>query len=201
MSPKLFLELEGRLTCGCGRYTKIDIFEGACGTRVLQGLQSYGETASAYEENAYTYSSTYHDGARKVYVHHAVASGGRPEYHKAKIVGEDNRGKFIVGTTAFTNAWSCAVLLLAETSSGCEVSSLPLGDRPHIHFWPFASAVRFLFIFGCWHSRRSDGLRVQTQRHFPLQPEMETAGWAAAEGSTRAEARKGGARSVQRKGA
>ncbi|KAH7129629.1 hypothetical protein B0J13DRAFT_452806 [Dactylonectria estremocensis] len=57
--------------------------DGAYGTGAMHALQNYGETEPAYDGNAYTYSSTYHDGTLKLYGHHVTAptTAGGPEYH------------------------------------------------------------------------------------------------------------------------
>ncbi|UNI14801.1 hypothetical protein JDV02_001396 [Purpureocillium takamizusanense] len=76
----------------------------------MDALLSYGESESACDGLAYTYSSTYHDGTLKLYAHQVQASassGGRPEYHMTKIRGfdmTDSRDTFVAGATAFRNA-------------------------------------------------------------------------------------------------
>lgn len=57
----------------------------------MQSLQSYGKEP-VYDGNAYTYSSTYHDGTLRLYAHHPTApttSGGRLEYYMTRVKGFD----------------------------------------------------------------------------------------------------------------
>ncbi|KPM35098.1 hypothetical protein AK830_g11473 [Neonectria ditissima] len=108
-APNFFLEVKGpdgntsvaqRQVC----------YDGAYGTRAMHALQNYGETEPAYDGNAYTYSSTYHDGQLKLYAHHPTApttAGGRPEYHMTRVKAfamTSDRETFAQGAAAFRNA-------------------------------------------------------------------------------------------------
>lgn len=75
----------------------------------MQSLQSYGKKP-VYDGNAYTYSSTYHDGTLRLYAHHPTApttSGGRLEYHMIRVKGFDmlsDRDTCAEGIRHFRNA-------------------------------------------------------------------------------------------------
>ena len=50
----------------------------------MHSLQNYRRDEPIYNGNAYTLSSTYHDGHLKMYTHYLskpTTPGGRPEYH------------------------------------------------------------------------------------------------------------------------
>lgn len=85
-------------------------YDGAYGARAVHSLQSYGKTEPVYDGNAYTLSSTYHDGTLKLYAHHPTAPitpGGRPEYHMTQLKAyalTSDRDTFVDGATAFRNA-------------------------------------------------------------------------------------------------
>ncbi|KAH9883633.1 hypothetical protein F4778DRAFT_766050 [Xylariomycetidae sp. FL2044] len=85
-------------------------YDGAHGVRAMHSLQNYGNDEQVYDENAYTFSSKYHDGTLKLYAHHLTAPatpGGRPEYHMTQLKAfalTSDRETFISGTTAFRNA-------------------------------------------------------------------------------------------------
>ncbi|EXJ88636.1 hypothetical protein A1O1_05567 [Capronia coronata CBS 617.96] len=76
----------------------------------MHSLQNYGTTQSTYDGNAYSYSSTYHNGNLKVYAHHPMppkADGGPSEYYMAQLRGIDmthNVDSFRDAATAFRNA-------------------------------------------------------------------------------------------------
>ncbi|KAI0426085.1 hypothetical protein F5Y09DRAFT_76522 [Xylaria sp. FL1042] len=87
-------------------------YDGAYGAHAMHSLQNYGKEESVYDNNAYTFSSTYHAGTStlQLYAHHPTAPttpGGRPEYHMTQLDGYQMTGNpktFIDGTTAFRNA-------------------------------------------------------------------------------------------------
>ena len=85
-------------------------YVGSYGARAMHALQNYGVPEPMYDGNAYTYSSTYIDGALKIFAHHVTAPkilGGRPEYHMTQLRAfllADTREDFIVGAMAFRNA-------------------------------------------------------------------------------------------------
>ena len=76
----------------------------------MQALQSYGQAEPTYDNKAYTFSSTYHDGTLKVYSHHPTQpshAGGVPQYHMSQLnsyalTGDTNT--FRKGISAFRNA-------------------------------------------------------------------------------------------------
>ncbi|SLM36805.1 hypothetical protein LPUS_06491 [Lasallia pustulata] len=58
--------------------------DGALGARAMHELQSYGQDETVYDNNAYTLTSTYHDGQLKMYTTHITPPAGPgqlPEYH------------------------------------------------------------------------------------------------------------------------
>lgn len=107
--PNFFLEAKAPKG-GADVVLRQACYDGAYGARAMHSLQNYGETEPAYDGNAYTYSSTYHDGTLKLYTHHFTAPavvGGRPEYHMTKLRGfdvTDTRESFTQGATVFRNA-------------------------------------------------------------------------------------------------
>ncbi|KAF2457425.1 hypothetical protein BDY21DRAFT_343813 [Lineolata rhizophorae] len=84
--------------------------DGAIGARAMQSLLSYGQSEPVYDNNAYTISSTYHDGTLKMYgrsVAQPNGPGTRPEYymHQIDTYGmTGNKKSFLQGATAFKNA-------------------------------------------------------------------------------------------------
>lgn len=84
-------------------------YDGVYGARAMQSLQSYGKKP-VYDGNAYTYSSTYHDGTLRLYAHHPTApttSGGRLVYHMTRVKGFDmlsDRDTCAEGIRHFGNA-------------------------------------------------------------------------------------------------
>ena len=64
-----------------GRQATYDAFFGA---RAIHALQTYGQAEPLFDGNAYTFSSTYHNGTLKLYTSHPAqpaSLGGRPDYH------------------------------------------------------------------------------------------------------------------------
>ena len=109
VAPNFFLE--GKPPSGGADVAKRQAcIDGAYGARAMYVLQGYGETEPTYDGNAYTYSSTYHDGQLKLYAHHPTAptaTDGRPEYHMTQLKGyalTSDRETFVAGATAFRNA-------------------------------------------------------------------------------------------------
>ncbi|PNY27399.1 Uncharacterized protein TCAP_02660 [Tolypocladium capitatum] len=84
-------------------------YDGAYGARAMHALQNYGEAELKYDGNAYTFSSTYHDGTLKLYTHHVTAPStaeGQPEYHMTQLKAyalTSDRETFVSGATAFRN--------------------------------------------------------------------------------------------------
>ncbi|KAJ6436190.1 glucose receptor git3 protein [Purpureocillium lavendulum] len=109
VAPNFFFEAKGpdgsaivaqRQACYVGGY----------GARAMRDLQNSGETEPGYDGNAYTFSSTYHDGLLKLYTHHVTAPSsaeGRSEYHMTQLDTwgmTGNIDSFRRGVTAFRNA-------------------------------------------------------------------------------------------------
>ncbi|KAH8651692.1 hypothetical protein BGZ61DRAFT_230659 [Ilyonectria robusta] len=109
MAPNFFLEVKGP-DGSAAVATRQARYDGAIGSRGIHSLQSYGMEEPQYDGQAYTFSSTYHDGYLKLYAHHITAptiEGGRPEYHMTQLRSfgmTDTRETFIQGATAFRNA-------------------------------------------------------------------------------------------------
>ncbi|KUI64798.1 hypothetical protein VM1G_00718 [Cytospora mali] len=109
IAPNFFLEAKGPngSTAVMMRQARYD---GAIGARAIHSLQTYGQEDPVYDGNAYTYSTTYHDGQLKMYAHYATAPAtpdGRPEYHMTQVRSfgmTDTRETFVEGATAFRNA-------------------------------------------------------------------------------------------------
>jgi hypothetical protein len=68
----------------------------------MHALRGYGQAERTYDNKAYTFSSTYHDGTLKMYAHHPAQPshpGASPRYYMTKsrrlgvnqIVGEYRR--------------------------------------------------------------------------------------------------------------
>ncbi|GJN78606.1 hypothetical protein PLIIFM63780_002115 [Purpureocillium lilacinum] len=109
VAPNVFLEAKAP-SGGADVARRQACYDGAYGARAMHALQNYGETMPTYDNNAYTFSSTYHDGTLKLYTHHIAAPStveGRPEYHMTQIDGwqlTGNINSFRHGATAFRNA-------------------------------------------------------------------------------------------------
>ena len=109
VAPNLFLDARG-LDGSPVVAQRQACYHGAYGARAMHALQNYGETESTYDENAYSYSSTYHDGNLRLYAHHMSRPTGinaRPQYHMTRLGGfdmTDSQESFTQGATAFRNA-------------------------------------------------------------------------------------------------
>jgi len=85
--------------------------DGAIGARAMYSLQNYQSVTPTYDGNAYSYSSTYHQGTEtlKLYAHHLTAPkvpGGKPEYHMSQVAGYQmtaSRETFVNGAAGFRN--------------------------------------------------------------------------------------------------
>jgi hypothetical protein len=83
-------------------------YDGALGARGMHQLQSYKQEP-VYDNNAYTISSTYHNGQLLMYATHPTApigSGNSPEYHTTQLNGwtvTGNRDTYLQGATGFRN--------------------------------------------------------------------------------------------------
>jgi len=63
-------------------------YDGALGARGMHSLQSYGESEPTHDNNAYTITSTYHDGTLKMYTVHPTPPAepnGKPSYHMTQL--------------------------------------------------------------------------------------------------------------------
>ncbi|KAF1737842.1 hypothetical protein CRV24_003469 [Beauveria bassiana] len=108
MAPNFFMEVKGPdgSTAVATRQARYD---GAIKSRGIHSLQNYGREEPQYDGQAYTYSSTYHDGYLKLYAHHVTAPitpGARPEYHMTQAGAyamTHTRKTFVEGATAFRN--------------------------------------------------------------------------------------------------
>lgn len=88
-APNSFLEAKGPDGSGAvaGRQA---CYSGALGARGMQSLQSYGQSESVYDNNAYTISSVYHSssGTLQMFTSHPAQPGGpgsRPEYYMNQL--------------------------------------------------------------------------------------------------------------------
>ncbi|KZZ94157.1 hypothetical protein AAL_05124 [Moelleriella libera RCEF 2490] len=73
----------------------------------MHSPQNYGEDEAVYDDNAYTYSTTFHNGQLMLYAHHVTETPSGPEYHMTQLKGytlTSDRETFVAGATAFRNA-------------------------------------------------------------------------------------------------
>lgn len=109
VAPNFFLETKAP-SGGADVGLRQALHNGAIGARAIHTLQNYGAEEPPFDGNAYSYSSTYHDGTLKLYAHHVTSPtvpGGRPEYHMTQVRGfamTSDRETFVQGATAFRNA-------------------------------------------------------------------------------------------------
>ena len=86
-------------------------YDGAVGARAMHSLQNYGAPEPKYDGNAYSYSSTYHNGTGtlQLYGTHPTKpknAGAPPEYHMTQIRSfsmTDTPRSFREGATAYRN--------------------------------------------------------------------------------------------------
>ncbi|KAM3528473.1 hypothetical protein MY4038_005885 [Beauveria bassiana] len=108
MAPNFFMEVKGP-DGSAAVATRQARYDGAIGSRGIHSLQNYGREEPQYDGQAYTFSSTYHDGYLKLYAHHITAPttpGARPEYHMTQAGAyamTHTRKTFVEGATAFRN--------------------------------------------------------------------------------------------------
>ncbi|KAG5980990.1 hypothetical protein E4U55_003427 [Claviceps digitariae] len=106
--PSFFLEVKGKVGCS-SVVERQACYDGAVGTRAVHTLQNYGLPEPLWDENAYTFSATYHCGYLTLYAHHITAptekSSWRPNYHMTRLAGYDlkDREFFVKGVSAFRN--------------------------------------------------------------------------------------------------
>ncbi|PHH92805.1 hypothetical protein CDD83_4964 [Cordyceps sp. RAO-2017] len=138
VAPNFFLETKGP-SGGADVARRQACHVGAYGARALHALQSYGETEPSYDGNAYSYSSTYHDGVLKLYAHHVTAPSdveGGPEYHMTHIDTWGMTGNidaFRRGAAAFRNARDMAKrhrddFIHAANAKAAQAATINLAD-------------------------------------------------------------------------
>lgn len=107
--PNFFTEVKG--PDGSAAVAKRQAcYDGALGARAIHELRSFGaDTTIAYDNNAYTITSTYHDGQLKMYTTHPEPStdpDNSTEYHMTQLGGWALTGsnrQFREGASAFRN--------------------------------------------------------------------------------------------------
>jgi hypothetical protein len=108
-APNFFLETKG--PDGSAAVKRMQAcYNGALGARAMQALRCYGQAEPTYDNNAYTFSSTYCDGTLKLYSHHPTQPlhpGEAPQYHMTQLESVDltnSTQSFRHGVGAFRNA-------------------------------------------------------------------------------------------------
>ena len=87
VAPNFFLEVK-RPSGGADVAKRQACYDGALGARGMHQLQSYREEEPIYDGNAYTITSTYHDGTLKMYSTHLTQAIDRTTaYHMTQING------------------------------------------------------------------------------------------------------------------
>ena len=82
-AANFFLEAKGPNGSAAVK-TRQACYDGALGARGMHALQNYGQAEPTYDNNAHTYSATYHDGTVKLYAHHLIEPpqpGEPPNYY------------------------------------------------------------------------------------------------------------------------
>ncbi|KAI1120986.1 hypothetical protein F5Y10DRAFT_289082 [Nemania abortiva] len=110
VAPNFFLEVK-RQSGDPAVLMRQACYDGANGARAMHCLQNYGRREPIYDGNAYTFSATYHPGARTLalYAHHLTAPaipGEKLEYHLTDLPGYylmSDRESLVNGLTAFRN--------------------------------------------------------------------------------------------------
>ena len=109
VAPNFFLEAKGPDGSAAVK-TRQACYGGAIGARTMQALQGYRQAEPTHDNRAYTFSSTYYDGALKLYSHHSAQPPhpDKPaEYYMTQLGGWDLSGssqQFRDGVGAFRNA-------------------------------------------------------------------------------------------------
>ena len=110
VAPNFFME--GKSASGRADVAKLQAcHDGAIGARVMHSLQNYGVKEAVYDGNAYSFTSTYHNGTGtlQLYTTHPTAPkapGGPAEYHMTQIDSyamTGNLKKLREGATAYRN--------------------------------------------------------------------------------------------------
>ncbi len=90
------------------------MYDGALGARGIHELRSYVDPETAYDNNAYTITSTYHGGTLRLYTTHPTQSSNPKQstnFRMTQLRGwdmTDNPDTFRQGATAWRNARSMA---------------------------------------------------------------------------------------------
>ncbi|KAK7927824.1 hypothetical protein PG985_004822 [Apiospora marii] len=109
VAPNFYLEAKGPKG-GADVARRQACYDGAHGARAMHSLQNYGQAEVDYDNNAYTFSSTYCAGTLSLYAHHVAApavANELPEYHMTQLDSFAMTGKpktYIEGVTAFRNS-------------------------------------------------------------------------------------------------
>ncbi len=64
------------------------LYDGAVGARAMHSLQNYKAEEPTYDDKAYSFSSTFHNGLLKIYAIHPTqpaVPGGNPDYHMTQV--------------------------------------------------------------------------------------------------------------------
>lgn len=108
MAPNFFLAAKG--PDGSAAVAKRQAcYDGALGARGMHSLQLYGRDAPVYDNNAYTMTSTYHDGQLKMYTSHVApphSPSGQPQYYMNQLRSfaiTDTRDTCAAGLQAYRN--------------------------------------------------------------------------------------------------
>lgn len=88
VAPNMFLEAKGHDGPAAVK-TRQACYIGAMGARGMHALQCYGQAKLTYDNNAYTYSSTYENGTLKIYAHHPTQPShpGEPAEYRMTQIG------------------------------------------------------------------------------------------------------------------
>ncbi|KAF3768489.1 hypothetical protein M406DRAFT_221844, partial [Cryphonectria parasitica EP155] len=108
IAPNFFMEAKGP-DGSAAVILQQACYDGAVGTRAMHSLQNYSREELVYDRQAYTYSSTYHDGQLKLFAYHATAPaapGEQLQYYinQLRTFGiTDTRETFVQGASAYRN--------------------------------------------------------------------------------------------------
>ena len=107
-APNFFVE--GKSAKGRGDVAKNQaLHDGAVGARAMHRLQNYGADELVYDNNAYSYSTTYQSPLLQIYATHPtqpIVPGGEPEYHMTQLGSYSlthNADRFREGAAAYRN--------------------------------------------------------------------------------------------------
>lgn len=141
--PNFFLEVKG--DDGSAYVAKKQAcHNGAIGARAMHSLQHYGADEAIYDGNAYSFTSSFHNGTLHMYTTHPTApkaAEGQTEYHMTQVKAfamTSDRETFQKGATHYRNARDLAATqrdnfikqankvasqLPADTTSSSHISS------------------------------------------------------------------------------